>query len=272
MSVKMVVTDLDGTLFNSQEEVAEENRRAFHNVIRQGVIPAVATGRIKSEARYAFEAIGADRYFMGMNGCRTVDMQAGKIIYEHLLPRNIINEIYQRLDALNIFFQMYTDTGVKCTPFSYAQRYSSGLAAPYLARFGEQIAELPLEMIDNAQVYKFLVVAQDERQLDAVRQAFTHYGDVKLVSSLHNYLEIIPAQVNKGVALKALCRYLSIDTSEVMVIGDSENDIEILQIAGVGVAMDNAKPHVKAAARFVVPSNDQHGVAVALNEILPTLI
>lgn len=262
MSIKMVVTDLDGTLFNHQEVVSDTNRLAFQRIITQGILPVVATGRMKSEARYAFDAIGASRYFMGMNGCRTVDMQQQKIVYEHFLARSLFDEILQKLTELDVFFQMYTSEGVKCLPHLHPRMAQSGMAPAYLARFGDEILPAGLQQLAHLNIYKFLVVDTDSGKLEALRQAFANNPDVSLVASQLYYVEIISARVNKGVALQRLCDHLGISTASVMAIGDSENDIEMLRLVGAGVAMGNAASHVKAAARYVAPSNDDDGVSL----------
>ena len=82
------------------------------------------------------------------------------------------------------------------------------------------------------------------------------------------YLEVIPAAINKGVGLRMACEAIGIDTSEVISFGDSENDIEMLRVAGMGVAMGNAGEEVKMAADMATVSNNDNGIAVALGRLL----
>lgn len=264
MKLKMVITDLDGTLLDSSELVSQQNIEAFNWIKKKGVLPVVATGRVKDEAWYALQAIGATDYFIAMNGAMISDYQLQHTISEVYLSKDTALRIVEILIASGLFFQIYSRECVACTPAVFVKRYQSRLKLAYLDRFGEQI--LVAEDINTylACINKFLVVIEDSQQQQSLKQLLAGIKDITIVASSMHYFEIIPTSVNKGVAVRKLCDYLNISLSEVMAIGDSHNDLEMLSIVGVAVAMGNAVDEVKEIAHHVVSSNNEHGVAEAL--------
>lgn len=267
MSLKMVVTDLDGTLLTSDDRLTQASIDAFTSLKRQGILTVVATGRMFREAQFAVEGIGATNYFMGMNGAQTVNLQTQEIIYEKTLDLTTAQALAEILDALGVFYQIYSHSAVYTRQHWLNDMNASGMKAEYIRRFASSIQ--PFSQVDNLRAVKMFVVCKDADKQQVLHQRIASLESVTLVSSYPGYFEILPKGLNKGDALLRLCSHLDIAPYEVAALGDSDNDIEILSQAGVAIAMGNAYERLKRVADHVVPSNDNDGVAYALSHIIP---
>lgn len=267
MSLKMVVTDLDGTLLTSADRLTQASVNAFERLKKQGILPVVATGRMFNEAQFAVEAIGATHYFMGMNGAQTVNLQNQETIYEKTLDIATAQALVDILDTLGVFYQIYSHRSVYTRSHWLNDMSASGMKAEYIRRFASSI--LPFSQVNNLQAVKMFVVCKDAEKQQKMRDSLAAFESTVLVSSYPNYFEILPKGLNKGDALLRLCAHLGIAPQEVAAIGDSDNDIEILSQAGVAIAMGNAFERLKELADHIVPSNDDDGVAYALSHIIP---
>ncbi|WP_058912943.1 Cof-type HAD-IIB family hydrolase [Entomohabitans teleogrylli] len=267
MSLKMVVTDLDGTLLTSQDTLTRASVDAFNVLQQQGILAVVATGRMYREARFAAEAIGATRYFVGMNGAQTLDLHSGEQLYDQALDAATVRFISQLLDELGVFYQIYTRDRVHVRRHWLDNIGASGMKEEYLRRFADQLQ--PFSDPGELPAVKMFILCRDQSQRQRIRDALAPLPAVSLVASHHHYFEVLPRGLNKGVALQHLCAHLGIAPGEVAAIGDSDNDIELLSTAGVGIAMGNAFTRLRQIADHIVPSNDEDGVAYALTEIIP---
>ena len=268
MTIKMVITDLDGTLLDSKEAVSEANIRAFTALKQQGILCVVATGRIENEARYAFELIGATEYFIGMNGAQILNLKTKEIIAESFLSPITAQKVFDVLHTAGVFFQIYSQDDVICTPDIYEKRLGAGINKEYLARFGDSIRVCTSIVQPLTKTNKFFAVVPDRAQEAYIYSALQEMGDISLVSAQSDYLEIIPKTIHKGIAVAHLCRHLNISLENVLAIGDSDNDLEMLKTVGISIAMGNAHPHIKDVADYVVASNDDNGVAHAIDQLI----
>lgn len=267
MSLKMVVTDLDGTLLTSSDIVSQASVDAFNALSKKGILPVVATGRMYKEARFAADAIGATRFFIGMNGAQTQCLQTGESLFSQALDNDIAATIIDILDELALFYQVYTRDCVHTRPYWLENIHNSGMKAAYIQQFAAGLQ--PLGDVRALQVVKMFILCPTPEQQQQLRERLTPLPGITLVASHHSYFEVLPEGLNKGVALRHLCQHLGISPAHVCAIGDSDNDIELLSTAGVGIAMGNAFPRLKQHADHIVPSNDDDGIAFALKEIIP---
>lgn len=272
MTIKMIVCDLDGTLLNDKDRVSAETVRAFEALPRATITTVIATGRPWLEAKRHAAAVNAGRGFIGMNGCQTFDVQTGDYFLRRYLPVEASAEIIALLDTMPVFYEAYTSDAVVAPVQKEGLLRRSGLNANFIAEFAQQIVyQQNLTAISGA-IHKFFIPTTSPGVTIQLKERLQHRHDICIVNSLSNFIEIIPVNISKAIAIDALCRHLNIKPAEVLAIGDSQNDIEMLQYAGVAVAMGNAIEAVKHLADYIVPDNNQHGVAWTLNKILPKLI
>lgn len=261
--------DLDGTLLDSRDRVSEKNRTAIERAAAMGVIPVVASGRMRCEADFVLKDLPPIRYFIGMNGCLVQDLATGESLQRHLLPAEAAGELIHRLDRAGLFFQIYAGERVYCTPHSLQNLRQSGMSAHYLDMFGDRVARWNPE--NAAPVYKLLVVAGDLQKQELLQAMVSAHGDIQTLSSMPalGYYEVLPRQVDKAHAVAFLCDALAVDAAQVLAVGDSQNDRGMLRFAGKSAVVRNGDPRLQSLCDYIAPSNDADGVAAAIDRFIP---
>lgn len=271
MTIKMIVTDLDGTLLNSANTVSDKNIQAFRKAIEMGIVPVVATGRIDREALFFAETIGATDYLISGSGGVIKDYKNNKSIHEVNLDRQKVKLILEIVEPTNeIFWQVYTNKGCVCTEKSFSWMDRSGWAKAHVEEFKDKQI-----VVNDVQAYvdthelgisKIVLSSINYLLLDELMEQVGMIAGVEVVRPMDYCVECIPTGVDKGFGLIKLCEYLEIETEEVMIIGDSDNDREMFEVHGpLKIAMGNAKDSIKELATHIVSTNDQDGVAEAIN-------
>ncbi|SDY40105.1 Cof-type HAD-IIB family hydrolase [Eubacterium barkeri] len=265
--IKLVVTDLDGTLLTSEDKISDINKKMLLKLREQGIASVIATGRPLSECMTYVDEIQAYPYIVSMNGAMTLNLDRGKILHQEFMLQKEARSIVKVLDGLSVFYEMYTPYGLM-TPLQMKKRLvGSGLHRSYIESFGSQILYLNnIQMFTN-RVHKFFVATTDNDIKPQIEEALADQN-VLVLSSLGAFVEIIPKTCDKIMGVVAVCNDMGISLDEVMAIGDSQNDMALLKRAGIGIAMNNAPDAVKKCATHITATNDEDGVAKALNNIL----
>ena len=263
MTYKLVALDLDGTVVGPDLTIAREVLEAIAAARRSGVVVTIATGRVFRAALPFVEQLGIDAPFICFQGGAVRDPRTGTAVFEHSLPAEPARRLIEALladgaypvaaigDRLHVVrmtdeFDIYVHYDVEAR--------EQAVVAPNLA---EVVAETPpLKVLFAGQP---AVVAG---HLEVLEAAFG--GELDFVRSHEFFGEATAPGVNKGSALAALARHLGIGREQTLAIGDERNDIEMLQWAGLGLAMGNASRAVQEAADAVIPSVAEAGVAWAL--------
>ncbi|MGL4607079.1 MAG: Cof-type HAD-IIB family hydrolase [Eubacteriaceae bacterium] len=273
MKIKMVAIDLDGTLINDKGIVSEKNIAILKEIKKKNILPVIATGRMSSEAWGAAEKIGATDFMISMNGCLVKDYPQGVVINQVLLPEDTALKIIAFLETINdVFYQVYSLDKPITSETNFMRMFSSGISEGYIKNYGlrQRVTKNVLGYFSSKTepIYKFFIASLNQKALARIKKFAGKIEGVKAVTSFKNGLEIIPEKANKGKALEMLCRYLEMPLKSVMAIGDSENDLEIIRTAGLGVAMGNGFSTVKKDATWIVGSNEEDGVAEAIQKML----
>ncbi len=259
--VKLVALDLDGTTLDSRLAISRENIWAVRDARERGVAVAIATGRMHSAAVTVAASLGSDLPIASYNGALVMMSATGPEVLRVPVPAGERGRIVRLLCEWGLTFHAYVDDQLyaprRSTPTSdYEAKY--GVAARILADMDE---------FASMESLKYLVLDTPERAI-AIEPMIRQIAGPSLtvMRSQPGLLEIVSAQASKSAALRHLAGLLGISMSETMAIGDSDNDIDILKSAGIGVAMANASDAVKAAAQYVTGSNDESGVAAAFRQ------
>lgn len=268
--IKLVAIDLDGTLLDSHDSVSEANKEAIRRAAALGVIPVIASGRIREEGQFVVDSLPEIRYFIGMNGGLVEDLQTGAVLQDHPFDEEVARRILDRLDAAGFFYQIYARGGVYCPVHWMCRLQESGMSAPYLKMFAASIREWPPGGEKSIPVYKLLAVAQTPDKAAILRDSIHSCADAELVCSFPGlgYHEILPPGIDKSHALSFLCRHLNVDRREVLGIGDSENDAKMLRYAGYSAMVGNAAPMLRDIVGYVARTNDDDGVADAIHRYI----
>lgn len=263
MSIKLVATDLDDTLLRDDLTISQRVIEAIRQAREQGVYVTFATGRMPASARPYAEQLGLDVPIITYNGAMIQESISRKILYRKVIPVDLARKLVEFLLDQGVHLHMYREDHV------YVQKMND-LSKAYAQKTRVPVEEADLrEMLkkENDGVEKIIVFGPPEELKfwqEKIQEKFPN--KLHLTSSKPYFLEMNHPEVNKGNTLLTFAQGLGIKQEEIMAIGDSLNDIEMIRCAGLGVAMENARQEVKEAAKVVTTSNEEDGVALAIEK------
>jgi Cof subfamily protein (haloacid dehalogenase superfamily) len=265
MAYRLVVADLDGTVRSRRLGITPGVRRAVAAAQARGVRVCVATGRMWPSAAPWVDALGADSPAILYNGGRVFDFKTGRVLYEHRLAVETARRalaLICRDPALqpHLFLndRVYVE---RPHPLTTAYAEDDGVTCEVVTAFEPLLSGPP---------HKILTVGTPDRLTalaEAVREAAL---PVHAVQSEPIYLELLPAGISKGTALGVVLQALGVDAGEVIAVGDGWNDLEMIEAAGLGVAMGSAPDGVRARADHVCGSADEEGFRRVLERFVLT--
>lgn len=258
--IKLVAVDLDGTLLNDAKQVSEQTAGALKCLPDRGVKVVIASARPPRSVRHIYRALQLDTWQINYNGALIWDEVTTTAIFHRPLPKGVARRIIE--DARDLF----EETQVACEILDkwYTDRFDPTNTTETGKLFKPDVIA-PLETFCTGQVTKLMLLASPViiSKLESAIAA-AHEDEVTVVRTDENLLQIMDRRVSKAVALQIVAKQYGVPLEQVMAIGDAPNDVGMLQISGVAVAMDNAHKLVKKAAHWVAPSNNDHGVHAAL--------
>lgn len=267
MDIQLIAMDLDGTLNNDQKRITPKTMEALRIAQRKGIRLALASARPSPGLFKERDLLQMQHYggiLMSYNGGRITDAATGRILYETAMERDLAKSVLRQLENLPV--TPILDDG---TQFYVSD--ASGYKVDYECRNNNMICTEVENLADFLCFcpVKILMSVQPEQLQQVQEQIRTLLPDtLSVVQTAPFYLEVIPRTINKGQGIFQICSVLGLDTKQVIAFGDAENDIPMLKTAGIGVAMGNAADRVKAAADFVTFSNNEDGIAAALEQYL----
>ena len=275
--IKLIALDMDGTLFNNQGEISKKDRETLQKATRQGVAVAVATGRAYTELPADMLSEIGIRYAITGNGSGVYRIPDGTRVYTDCIDTDVLCEILEKLRSLDVYYDIYVDGKVYCEPS----------VKPLIRRM--DMPESLHEHIFNTRnwvddLISFVKNSGRQAEKTTINFALTEDGNYAgreatarlldeypqvsyLCGGYHN-LEFTRAGVTKGTGLSFLADRIGVTLEETMACGDSENDLSMLKEAQIAVAMENGMEEVKAAADFVTRSNEDSGVAYAVERLV----
>lgn len=268
-NIRMIGLDLDGTLLDSNKVFTEYSRKIIGEAIKRGIIVLPATGRPVTGIPKEILEFPGIRYVLSSNGARVVDMKTGKVLYERLIPYEAGKKLMELLGRFDAILEIYYD-GIGYTNVEDLKRVEQYMPSAPMVQYirntrrpVEDVWEMYLRKHRPTDKIQALFADMDERAaaFAAVREELP---EIQACGALSNNLEANGKGAEKGIALLKLGEILGIPAENIMACGDGSNDIAMIRDAGFGVAMANAIDEVKAAADYVTLSNDEDGVAKAM--------
>lgn len=272
MDLKLAAIDLDGTLLRDDCTISERNRKAICRAMELGYLVVPSTGRGYRNSRFVLEQFPVMPYYINANGTtvtrgepeealfsKTISLESGRAIYRIAREYAAFIELYHGLDAY--------DSREGCENL-----YKSGVMEAYCRQLLK--TNIHLESLDDFVlkeehlISKFHIVCKSIKEKEELMARLAALEGVFPISTASHNIEIADTHWSKKDGLAWLCDRLHIAASQVLAIGDSENDYEQIRWAGVGVAVKNAYPRVLQAADALVASNEEDGVAQALEKFL----
>ena len=268
MDKKLLAMDIDGTLTNSRKEITAATKQAVQGAILRGHKVVLASGRPTPGMRGCEEELELKRYggyLLSYNGGRIVESHTGRVLYQKALPLSILPELYQFAAEKGCGLITYEEDEIISAfdPDKYVGLTSRN------TKMKVRKEDKFIEYV-NFPVCKCLMTAEPQKAEKLERQLIELCGDrVGIFRSEPYFIEVVPVNVTKAAGLAEILRYLNIRREDTVCCGDGFNDIEMLRFAGVGVAMENAQPVVKAAADYITSSNDEDGIVEVIEKFFP---
>ena len=270
MRCRMLAMDLDGTLTNSRKEISDKNKEYVHRAAEAGVHIVLASGRPEIGQRSIIERLELKRiggFMLACNGSHIVEFRNGreKSLRSTTLDPDTITQASSFARDRGVDAFSYNSVGILTEnpegEWLQKEVYNCGRPLIYTDCLEESLIKAKIE------THKLVITASHEDLLKIKGDLEKLLGDHAWVFfSEPHFLEVTPPGIDKATSLTWLCGHLGIRPEEVIACGDSGNDISMLKFAGVGVAVGNALPEVKAVADCVVASNDEDGVAEAVEQ------
>lgn len=263
MTIKLVACDVDGTLISKDNHLSEKVKLAIKKVSAQGVQFCIATGRMFSSAQFFAKELGLDTPLISYNGALIKNAKTGQIYNSISLNKDVAAEILNMCKDNNWHVNKYINDRLCVKEINdIANNYSNKINIP-LDVEGDvfyDVKEAP---------NKLMLIVEPKEQAAIMSELKEKFADsVYVTNSNDRFIELVQPGVNKGVALKYVADLLGLAPDEIMACGDSYNDMEMLDFAGLSVVMDNAPADVKKQADFVTTSCNEDGVAVALEKFI----
>ena len=274
--IRMLVTDLDGTLISEEDSISEENLRALHQVSEMGIIVALCSGRDPKNVSDIALAAGLDDVsIIALNGAVALDRPLGITLEDHrisgIAAQSSLDILLQQTGDL----QLYTGE----TWLSMSLSAKARAARPFAAASYQQGVILQLDKDSDFQQYVYNMAAfglnkivyaemDHPERLRSIRNSLSMIQGIDIASSWFTNIEIMPKGVNKGVAVRSLAQRLGVRMDQVIAFGDNDNDAFMLSQVGYGIAMGNAADSARSAARYTTDTSGRNGLAKGLERFL----
>lgn len=265
--IKLLTIDLDGTLFDKDKQISTENKIAIKKAREKGVKVVVATGRPTNGIIKVLEELdikSSSDYVICYNGARIINAHNRKPIINHLIKGSDVKKLDEERRRLNLFIHAFRGNEELIRP----------IKNPY-TDVEAKINQIPdnyfdfNEINDNEDFIKMMLIDDEEKLNDAEIKLDPYFKEhYNVVRSARIFLEFLNKDADKGKAMLELANILGLDNSEVMAIGDAGNDLGMIINAGIGVAMANSFKPVLDAADYITLSNEESGVAHAINKFI----
>lgn len=266
-SYKLLVLDLDGTLTNKAKEITPHTREVLLRAQEQGVRIVLASGRPTYGIAPLAHELKLDEnggYILAYNGGQIINWTTKEMIYENELDPQVYPYLCQCAHDEGFVILSYKDEYI----------VSEDAGNPYV-QHEAFLNKMPSITVDNFldvftfPVPKCLIVGDAEPLARLEVKMRTHLeGKMNVFRSEPFFLELVPRGIDKAKSLSVLLQHINLKPEEMIAIGDGFNDLSMIEYAGLGIAMDNAQPEVKAKAQYITLSNEEDGVAAAVEKFI----
>lgn len=271
-NIKLIATDIDGTLLDRHGKISEYTKEVFKTAKAMGIHTVIATGRTLSALPEVIKAMDCFEYVVTCNGTTIYHMPDAGKVYENMMSPELVRGITDIFKQYDFPVEVFLD-GKAYTTRAYYEN-ACILNIPEHMKHYVQTTRLPQDDIyafidENIERIEAMDMVIDDMALKMeIRKGVEALPDIYVTSSVSHYIECSSGSACKGEALKELGRILGISPQNMMTFGDGENDLEMIEIAGIGVAVENGYDLLKRAADQIAPSNNCDGVAKTIAKVI----
>lgn len=270
--IRMVALDLDGTTLNNQKELSPRTIAAFEKAMEKGAHIVVSTGRTFRSLPEQLFGIEGLEYIVTSNGAHVTELATMKTIYENYLASHAVEEVVRVLRGTGFSIETFVGGRAYIDKAEYEDVVANGSTyrdADYIKSTRNPIPHICDYMIENKhQIENISVNFEFIEDKEKWEKILGQINDITLTSSFQHNFEIGGANTSKAEALRFLMRKLDVKAEELMACGDSPNDIEMIKLAGIGVVVGNATEEMKSLADYITDTNDNDGVAKAIERFV----
>ena len=287
--IKLIASDMDGTLLNDYWRISDENAQAIKRAQEHGIEFMVATGRPYENAYVITDTIDLKCAIVGLNGATTHDAD-GQLIAMEVLTPDEVKTTMNILDQHHIYYELNTNKGAFSTSYNKLTEILYTLASLEYPHLSEDERRIRVEALneerirnencqfvddfesilqdDTVTIYKIFSMSLNQEALDKADAQLRALKQFYVTSSGHMNLEVTAINGHKGYAVFNYAASRGIKPEEVMTMGDNFNDLTMLLNAGRGVAMGTAHENIKKQVRYTTKTHLEHGVAHAIHQML----
>ena len=268
MKKRLLFLDLDGTLLNDAKEITPGNRAALERTLKRGHGVIITTGRPLKSALEQSRRLGLDKpgcYTIAYNGAMVYDWSKQDKVFQRALTIPSVIRVFEKANEIGEHIQTYDSFDVLVEPRGddeAVRRYCKMVSMTHRV-----IGDIHTDLREDP--VKCLVINYEKKDGLEVMQRWIRENmpEMDCFFSCPQFLEVVPKGMNKGEAVKMLCKLLSVEIENAVACGDAANDLAMLKAAGIGVAMMNGADEVKAIADYITTRDNNHdGVAEAADK------
>lgn len=282
---KLIAIDLDGTLLNSNNKISHENMDAIIHAQQKGIEIVIATGRAHFDVKNIFKQTGLSTWIIAANGA-TIHTPKGELYHSQPINPIIAYDILKELEKTDYYYEVFSndciftpqkgrellqielDRLMSANPHTEIEHLKHALEKQFSQTGFHYIKSYKEIMQQDVDIFNILAFSFHEEKLTRGWEKFGNMNDMTIVSSANHNFELEHKDASKGIALKKLTDKLGISLNDSIAMGDSMNDMSMLQIVGTSVAMGNALEEVKNSSNKITLTNDENGVAAVILEVL----
>ena len=267
-NIKLIAVDIDGTLVNSKKELTNRTKDVIRRACDKGIVVIPCTGRVASGIPEFITKELDIPYIISANGANIWDVKQKQSIYSEGMESKYAARMLAIIEEYDCFFDVFIAGS------AFAEEDRLIISNRYVANneFNQYVADTRygvnnlknFVIASNQQVEKINLFFHDLEIRSKVLQRLQPFSECQITSGIPTNIEITRKGIHKGQTLQNLAATYNITTDEIMAIGDGENDLDMLRIAGVSVAMENAVESVRRIVDYITKSNDEEGVAFAI--------
>ncbi|MBR2532144.1 MAG: HAD hydrolase family protein [Lachnospiraceae bacterium] len=270
-----ILTDLDGTLFNSQGKVSADDRASIQEFIDGGGLFGIASGREPHNARLHLPDLSLNGPSIVLNGAAVYDFAGHRYLNTILMDKEAAVDVLLHCQEqdLPLDQQVYTTEGI-----FYASPVE--IANPEFLRVSQPFSFMPLQALKEKKWFKILFLEREPDALAPMREYLAQKGYERRLSLVEGwtdvvkvgkYQELLPLGINKGTAVDSLRQLPVYEGRTIFAIGDYWNDREMLCAADVPCAPENAINEIKEVCRYILPSHNDSAIAYLIRKVIPTV-
>lgn len=266
----LIALDMDGTLLTSGQVISQASRTAIDKAVSRGKTVVISTGRSPSELRDYKKEFENIRYYICENGAVIYDSKEERILDAQPIPAEMVEELMKIAEERDVMIYVSSNGQHMCTrsdalrmeDFQLGKFKDMILRTAFL--HDDMIASYRKKPFPVEKLNLFSVSAEKREELKEELKRLP----LTVVYAEETSLEISPLHMSKAAGLRKLCEYLQIPLDKTIAVGDSDNDAEMLRMAGLSAAMGNARPYIKELCDVVVADNNHDGCAEAIEKYL----